>query len=57
MNAPVVTRKNKVSAYLPDDLKSDADRLAEVEKRSLSNLIEVLLQDAVDKAKRDGRLD
>lgn len=56
MTAAVVTKKNKVSAYLDDELKADAEKLAELEKRSLSNLIEVLLQEAVNKAKRENRL-
>lgn len=56
MTAAVVTKKNKVSAYLADDLKADAEKLADLEKRSLSNLIEVLLQEAVNKAKKDRRL-
>ena len=51
----LVTSKKKVSTYLSEDLKEDAERLAALEKRSLSNLIEVLLQDAVDKAKKEGR--
>jgi hypothetical protein len=52
----LATDKKKISAYLDDNLKADADRLAKLEKRSLSNLIEVLLQEAVDKAKHEGRL-
>ena len=56
MDQAVVTKKSKVSAYLSDEVKVDADKLAELEKRSLSNLIEVLLQEAIDKAKKEGRL-
>lgn len=51
----MVTSKKKVSTYLSEDLKEDAGHLATVEKRSLSNLIEILLQNAVDKAKKEGR--
>lgn len=54
--APKNTDKKKISAYPPDALKRDAEALAELEKRSLSNLIEVLLQRAVNQAKSDGRL-
>lgn len=50
------TEKHKVSAYIGSSLKEDADSLAKVEKRSLSNLIEVLLQQAVDKAKAEGKI-
>jgi hypothetical protein len=49
-----VTDKRKISVYLPDDLKRKAEKLAESKKRSLSNLIEVLLQEAVDKAEAEG---
>ena len=52
----LATDKKKISAYLDEELKTDADKLAKLEKRSLSNLIEVLLQDAIDKAKQEGRL-
>jgi hypothetical protein len=52
----LVTEKKKVSTYLPESLKADAESLARSEKRSLNNLIEVLLQEAVDKAKQDGRI-
>jgi hypothetical protein len=52
----LATVKKKVSAYLSDELKADADKLAELNKRSLSNLIEVLLQEAVDKARQEGKL-
>jgi CopG-like RHH_1 or ribbon-helix-helix domain, RHH_5/GIY-YIG catalytic domain len=47
--------KRKVSAYLSEDLKEKAEKLAAVEKRSLSNFIEVLLQSAVDKFEAEGR--
>ena len=52
----VATDKRKISAYLEDSLKGKAERLAQLEKRSLSNLVEVLLQQAVDKAELEGRL-
>lgn len=52
----VATDKKKISAYLSDSLKEKAEKLAQLEKRSLSNLIEVVLQQAVDKAEVEGRL-
>jgi hypothetical protein len=52
----VVTEKRKISAYLDEELKERAEQLAKLEKRSLSNLIEILLQEAVDKAQAEGRL-
>jgi hypothetical protein len=52
----VATDKRKVSAYLDEDVKDKADRLAKLESRSLSSLIEVLLKEAIRKAEEDGRL-
>lgn len=56
MSSAVATKKKPSSVYLEDDLKADAQKLAALQKRSLNNLIEVLLQDAVDKAKSEGKL-
>jgi hypothetical protein len=52
----LATEKKKISAYIEDDLRVDAEKLARVEKRSLSNLVEKLLQEAVDRAKAEGRI-
>lgn len=52
----VATDKRKVSAYLEEEIKEKADRLAKLESRSLSSLIEVLLKDAIRKAEDEGRL-
>ena len=52
----VATNKNRVSTYISDDLKRDGEKLAEIEQRSLSSLIAILLQRAVDEAKQEGRL-
>jgi predicted HicB family RNase H-like nuclease len=56
MTAFVTTEKKKVSVYLEESLKIDAMKLADLEKRSLNNLVEVVLQAAVDKAKSEGRI-
>jgi hypothetical protein len=52
----LVTEKKKISAYLPEDLKAEAEVLAGLESRSLSNLVEALLRAAVDEAKASGRM-
>ena len=52
----VATDRKKVSAYLSEGLKDKADRLAKLKKRSLSNLIEVLLEEAVEEAEANGEL-
>ena len=52
----LATDKKKISVYIDEELKLKAEKLAKLEKRSLSNLLEVLLQQAVDKAEEDKRL-
>jgi hypothetical protein len=52
----LTTEKKKVSLYLDDALKTRVTKLAAAERRSLNNLIEVLLQDAVDKAVKEGKI-
>jgi macrodomain Ter protein organizer (MatP/YcbG family) len=56
VESTVATDKKKISAYLEESVKEDAEKLAKLEKRSLSNLVEVLIEDAIAKAKKDGRL-
>jgi hypothetical protein len=43
----VSTDKARVAAYVPIELKEAAEELAKSQKRSLSNLIEILLDRAV----------
>ncbi|MBD2316704.1 ribbon-helix-helix domain-containing protein [Phormidium tenue] len=52
----VATDKVRVSTYIEDGLKPKLELLAKVRKRSVSNLIEVLCQEAVDKAEKEGEL-
>ena len=52
----LATDKRKVSAYLEESVKDKADRLARLESRSLSSLIEILLKEAIRRAEEDGRL-
>lgn len=46
----------KVITYLPEDLKKDLDALAKAESRTLSNMLKVLVEEAVAKAKEEGRI-
>ena len=39
-----------------EELKLDLEKLAKAERRSVSNLIELLCADAVEKAEREGRI-
>ena len=50
------SRIPKVSVYIPEELKKDLELLANKQTRSLSNLINVLLQKAVDEAKANGEI-
>ncbi|BBD63047.1 hypothetical protein NIES2109_58970 (plasmid) [Nostoc sp. HK-01] len=52
----VVTAKKRISLYLDEALKSDLERLAKIRKRSLSNLIEVICEEEVERAKKSGEL-
>lgn len=45
----VATKKPKVSIYLPPDLKTQLDDWAQEENRSISNLVETVLKDAITK--------
>ncbi|HLO48647.1 MAG TPA: hypothetical protein VK211_09560 [Kamptonema sp.] len=47
----------KISVYLSPELKADLEKLAKIENRSVSNLAVVLLQQAVDQAKTEGRIE
>ena len=49
----MVTAKKKVSAYLEDDLKADAEALAKSRRMSLSTLIAVLLDQEIKLARRN----
>lgn len=52
----VTTDKKRISLYVEEELKAALEVLAKARKRSLSNLIEVLCQEAVDKAKHGGEI-
>jgi hypothetical protein len=47
MKMVVATKKPKVSIYLPPELKTELDNWAEEENRSVSNLVETVLKDAI----------
>ncbi|KGF71349.1 hypothetical protein DO97_19675 [Neosynechococcus sphagnicola sy1] len=52
----MATEKIRTSIYLKEDLKKELERLAKVERRSLNNLIEILVEDAIEEAKKEGKL-
>lgn len=50
---PLVTDKKRVSLYLDEDIKSDLERLAKSRRRSLSNLIEWLCSQELERARQE----
>jgi hypothetical protein len=50
----VATDKSKLMVYLDPTYKKGLEQLSEVHSRSMSNFVEVLIKEAVDKALRDG---
>ncbi|MEH1795593.1 ribbon-helix-helix domain-containing protein [Nostoc sp.] len=52
----VIADKKRISLYLDEALKSDLERLAKIRKRSLSNLIEVLCEEELERARNNGEL-
>ena len=52
----VATEKKKISAYLDEDLKLDADALAKARRISLSTLIAMVLDNEVKKARDKGEI-
>ncbi|MBW4617366.1 MAG: hypothetical protein KME21_29950 [Desmonostoc vinosum HA7617-LM4] len=52
----VISDKKRISLYLDEALKSDLERLAKIRKRSLSNLIEVLCEEELERARNNGEL-
>lgn len=53
----VTSKQQRFMVYIDQTLKEDAEKLAKLEKRSLSNLVNVLLQKAVDDAKARGDIE
>ena len=52
----VTTDKKRISLYVQEDLKTALEALAKARRRSLSNLIEVLCEEAVDRARQEGQI-
>lgn len=52
----MATEKVRVSAYIPEDTKSNLEKLADVRDRSVSNLIERLIKKEITEAKAKGEI-
>lgn len=46
----------RISVVLPTETKQALEKLCEIEKRSVSNFVYLLIQNAIDKAKEEGKL-
>jgi hypothetical protein len=46
----------RIAVYLTEELKGDLEVLANAERRSLSQMAAMLIEEGIDKAKSDGRL-
>ncbi|MBD2308870.1 hypothetical protein H6G17_25720 [Chroococcidiopsis sp. FACHB-1243] len=52
----MATDKKKLSVYVDESLRKEIETLAKVESRSISNLFEALAQEAIRKARKEGRM-
>lgn len=52
----VPSKLPKVVVYLPPELKADLEALAKKELRPVSNMVAALIQEAIDQAKKQGKL-
>jgi len=46
----------RIAVYLTQQLKADLERLAAVERRSLSQMAALLIEQGLEKAKQEGRI-
>jgi hypothetical protein len=53
----VGTKLPRVGAYISPQLKTDLEKLAKKEQRTLSNFIAVALQRVIDEAKQKGEIE
>ena len=52
----MATNKAKLMVYLEQSYKNGLEKLAELENRSMSNFVETLIQEVVDKARSEGKI-
>lgn len=53
----VPSNRPKVMVYLPPEIKDDFDKLANYERRSLSAMAVVLIEEAIRRAKEEGKIE
>jgi predicted transcriptional regulator len=52
----VATKLPRVVFHVPEELKEELEQLANKRRRSVSNLVRTLVEEAVEKAKKRGEL-
>ncbi|MEP0873707.1 ribbon-helix-helix protein, CopG family [Trichocoleus desertorum AS-A10] len=57
LEKPVPTKNPRVVVYLNETLKAKLEKLAAKRNRSVSNLLETLVKEEVDRAEREGEID
>jgi CopG-like RHH_1 or ribbon-helix-helix domain, RHH_5 len=54
---PVPAKIPRVAVYLASDtVKADLEKLAEIERRSISQMAAILIEEGLERAKKEGRL-
>ena len=55
-NGKMATKKPRVVFYVSEETKSKLEKLAARHRRSVSNFVEVLVEEAIEKAEQEGHL-
>lgn len=51
------TKLSRIAAYIEDEAKAELEKLAKARKRTVSNLLAVLIDEAIKQAKDNGEID
>jgi predicted transcriptional regulator len=54
--SPVPAKIPRIAVYLSDEVKADLELLANSERRSVSQMAAILLEESIARAKTEGRL-
>jgi len=52
----VPSNKPRLLVVIEGNLKTDFEKLCKVEKRSMSNMVNVLIEEAINKARKEGKI-
>jgi predicted transcriptional regulator len=55
--SPVPANLPRIAVYLPESVKADLEKLATAERRSLSSMVLVAIEEAIKQAKAAGKID